>query len=382
VSVIAASTVVSKGYWYLTRSTGAVSLLLLTVSVVFGIVQVTRFQSPRLPRFLTVGLHRNVSLLVVAFLAVHVVTAVLDSFAPIRWLDAIVPFGGSYRPLWLGFGALALDLLIALVVTSLARRRLGLAAWRLVHWLAYACWPFALLHALGTGSDDRTRWSLALDVVCVVAVVVATLARLVTTDWVPRARRAPAFGAVAAFVIAVGAFALTGPLQRGWAARAGTPVALLRSTPVANLTPSSRQATATTAAPAAPVRATVARLHLPFSASLAGTIVEHGPDANGQVVIVIDGHLHDGASGRVHLALAGEPLAGGGVSMEQSRVYLGPRSAPAEFAGTISALDGTHLEASLRDARGRTATLAIDLRIDDDQRRVTGSAQASRSDGG
>lgn len=380
IPVLAASAAVTKGYWYLTRSSGAVTLLLLTTSVVFGIVQVTRFQSPRLPRFVTVGLHRNVSLLVVAFLAIHVVTAVLDSFAPIRWLDVVVPFRSTYRPLWLGFGALALDLFVALVVTSLARRRLGLGAWRAIHWLAYACWPFALLHTLGTGSDDHTRWSLALVVVCVLAAVAATLARVATTYWLPPARRAAAFGAVAVFVVAVVAFALTGPLEHGWAARAGTPVALLRSTPVAARTPGTLRPTATTPATRAPVAP--AEVHLPFSASLAGTIVEHGPDPNGQVVVVIDAHLRDGAAGRLHLALAGRPLSDGGVSMEQSRAYLGSRAAPAEYAGTITGLDGTHVEASLRDARGRAATLSVDLRIDDNRGRVTGDAHATKGDGG
>ena len=70
-----------------------------------------------------------------------------------RLVDVVVPFVGAYRPFWLGLGALALDLLAALIVTSLLRARIGLRAWRAVHWVAYACWPVALVHGLGTGSD-------------------------------------------------------------------------------------------------------------------------------------------------------------------------------------------------------------------------------------
>src|SRR6185295_1982602 len=103
-----------------------------------GIAEVRRVSLPGAPRFMVASLHRTTSLLVLALLAVHVSTAVLDSFAPIRVIDAVLPFAGRYRPLWLGLGALAFDLLLAVTVTSLLRRRLGLRAWRNVHWLAYA----------------------------------------------------------------------------------------------------------------------------------------------------------------------------------------------------------------------------------------------------
>src|SRR4051812_50168767 len=108
----------SQAYWYLTRSTGTVALVLLTLSVVLGIVQFTRWSSPRLPRFLTAGLHRNVSLLAVVFLAVHVVTAVVDAFAPIQLLDAGLPFPSQYPPPWGGVGAPAVDLPLPLLAAS------------------------------------------------------------------------------------------------------------------------------------------------------------------------------------------------------------------------------------------------------------------------
>ena len=101
------------------------------------------------------AVHRNASLLAMVFLCVHIATALLDGFAPIRLIDVIVPFGSAYRPLWLGFGAVAFDLLIAVTITSLLRRRLGYRAWRATHWAAYACWPVALLHGLGTGATPR-----------------------------------------------------------------------------------------------------------------------------------------------------------------------------------------------------------------------------------
>src|SRR6266700_2683438 len=118
-----------SAYWYLARGTGAVSLILLTASVVLGTLGPLRFAAPRWPRFAIDTLHRDVSLLVLVVLLVHIVTSVLDSFAPIKLTDAVIPFASAYRPLWMAFGALAFDLLVALVITSLLRRRIGYRGW-------------------------------------------------------------------------------------------------------------------------------------------------------------------------------------------------------------------------------------------------------------
>jgi predicted ferric reductase len=164
--------------WYATRGAGAVSLVLLTSVVVLGILSALRWRAKAWPRFLTTGLHRNLALLSVLFLGLHIVTAVVDPFTSLGWKAALVPFSSSYRPFWLGLGVVALDLLLALVITSLARRVIGHRSWRFVHWLAYACWPIAVVHGLGTGSDTTQAWMLALDFVCVGAVLVAITGRV------------------------------------------------------------------------------------------------------------------------------------------------------------------------------------------------------------
>jgi predicted ferric reductase len=168
------------GMWYATRAAGLVTLLMLTASVLLGVITAGRFSTGRWPRFLTAGLHRNISLLVLAFLALHVATTVLDTFVSIPVVAVFVPFAGSYKTFWLGLGAIALDLLLALVVTSLLRNRLGHRAWRRVHWTAYACWPIGLAHGLGIGTDRATTWVFALTVGCASAVAAAATWRLVT----------------------------------------------------------------------------------------------------------------------------------------------------------------------------------------------------------
>jgi sulfoxide reductase heme-binding subunit YedZ len=165
-------------YWYATRATGVVALVLLTLSIVLGIADVERLQSERWPRFIVDGVHRRVSMLSVVFVLVHIATTVLDGYVPIGWLDAVIPFRSPYRTLWVGFGAVAFDLLLAVIVTSLLRARLGYRSWRAVHWLAYACWPIAVAHSLGTGTDHWRTWNLVIDGACLIAVLSAAAVRL------------------------------------------------------------------------------------------------------------------------------------------------------------------------------------------------------------
>lgn len=175
--------------WYATRGAGIVSLLLLTAVVCLGIVTALRWQTAGWPRFLTAELHRAVALLAVAFLALHIVTAVVDPFTSLGWLTVAVPFSSPYRRLWLGLGVVGFDLLLAIVATSLLRARLGRTVWRGIHWLAYASWPLALLHGLGTGSDATATWMIGLDAACLAAVGVAIAIRILVLP--ARAELAP-----------------------------------------------------------------------------------------------------------------------------------------------------------------------------------------------
>jgi sulfoxide reductase heme-binding subunit YedZ len=107
-----------------------------------------------------------------------VLTTVADSYVSIGLTAAFVPFSSSYRGFWLGLGAIAFDLLLAVAVTSLLRDRISYRAWRAVHWLSYASWPVALAHGLGTGTDTRLPWLLVLDALCGVSVLVVAAWRL------------------------------------------------------------------------------------------------------------------------------------------------------------------------------------------------------------
>lgn len=153
--------------WYVMRASGLVSLLFLTVVVALGVATSTRARPRGLPLYVTTTVHRNAALLAVAFLGVHVVTAVLDPYAAVQLTAVLVPFSSHWAPFWVGLGALGVDLIAAVVVTSLVRRRLPYRVWRGIHWAAYAAWPLVLAHGLGAGTDRGTGWMRAVDALCI-----------------------------------------------------------------------------------------------------------------------------------------------------------------------------------------------------------------------
>jgi sulfoxide reductase heme-binding subunit YedZ len=230
-SMLAASASTPSPLWFATRAAGVMTLVCLTVVVILGISTSLRVTGPRSPRFVIASLHRNFALFTIVLLIAHIATSVLDPFAGIKPLDAILPFAGAYRTFWLGLGVLAAEVLFAVVVTSLLRGRIGPRAWRLIHWLSYASWPLAVVHGLGTGTDAQAPWMLGLTGACMAAVLVSLAQRLVAG----RLRTAPirlASGVVVVMATyAICAWSVAGPLRPGWSVVAGTPASILTSKP-------------------------------------------------------------------------------------------------------------------------------------------------------
>jgi len=229
----------SLAIWYATRGSGAVSLVLLTVSFALGAPTLLSWGSERFPRLVVQLLHRNVSLLVVVFLFIHVATTVLDGFAPIGWADVIIPFRAGYRPIWLGLGAVAVDLLVAIIITSLLRVRIGYARWRQIHLLTYALWPIALVHALGTGSDTRSPWMWWLAGICSIIVLASVGARLVARLPQDPRTRAAAVSTAVVLPVLVAAWMVIGPLKPTWGKKHVTKTPAATVDPAADSVPGS-----------------------------------------------------------------------------------------------------------------------------------------------
>jgi sulfoxide reductase heme-binding subunit YedZ len=176
---VAAAVTGSQSLWFVSRGSGLALLVALSAVVVLGVAARLGSAPKRWARFVLGELHRTLALFSVAFLGLHVVTAILDPFVTIGWAATVLPFASGYRTLAIGLGTLAVDLGGAVLLTSLARRRLGYRAWRAVHWLAYLAWPSAFVHSLTAGSADLRIWWVALiEWGCATAVATAMVARL------------------------------------------------------------------------------------------------------------------------------------------------------------------------------------------------------------
>ncbi len=362
----------SQVWWFATRSTGIVALVLLTASMVLGILTSSRYARPNLPRFVTMGLHRNVSLLVLVFLGLHIVTTIADSFAPVGWLDVVLPFTGTYRPFWLGLGAMSFDLLIALTVTSLLRGRLGYRTWRWVHWTSYGCWPVAVLHGLGTGSDAKLPLILAVTAGCVGVVIVALWYRLAAGWPGHRGVRLSAAGLSLALPVLALGWLLGGPLAPGWALKAGTPPALLAK---------HQPAAGSTTAPPAKVASARRLPSPPFTAPLAGSVSQSSPNANGEIAIRVHATTSEGTNGVLDIVLDGTPTGGGGVTLSRSQVSYGTASQPQQYTGRLTSLNGGVLEIATRDKNGQPLALSVTLNINGSQATGQLSARSGTSGG-
>jgi DMSO/TMAO reductase YedYZ heme-binding membrane subunit len=112
---------------------------------------------------------------------IHVLTSVLDTYVDISWAAIFVPLTSSYGRLWVGVGTIALDLMVAVFVSSLLRPHLKPSTWRALHWLAYLCWPVALAHSFGMGTDAGEPWVIVLGAACVASVGASLIWRLRVT---------------------------------------------------------------------------------------------------------------------------------------------------------------------------------------------------------
>jgi DMSO/TMAO reductase YedYZ heme-binding membrane subunit len=346
--------------WYATRGAGAMALVLLTASIVLGIGEVQLWRPAGVPRFAIAALHRTVSLLAVAFVVIHVLTTLLDPFPRIGLPNTAVPFVTNYRPLWMGLGTLASDLLVALALTSIVRGRLGYRAWRGLHWLAYLCWPVALVHGLGTGSDTTATWMLVLTLACVGTVVLALAGRLRAAS-TPRLARDAGVAVITGCAIALALWLAAGPLAPGWARRAGTPTSVLTAfSPRSAARPNQRRA--------------IDPLARSFLAAASGRI-RNGTSATGTAIVNMTLLLDVGRRLVLRIELAGDALPDGGLHMDRSAVSVGPPDDPRRYVGRVEVLRNTRVRALVGSRAGRALRLTVDLSLAG--RRVSGQVRST-----
>ncbi len=167
----------NEAFWYIARSSGLVAWALLTASVVLGILLGARLVKSPSKAWQT-DLHRFLGGLAVIFVAVHVGGIVADSYVHFGWASVFVPFASSWRPLAVAGGVVAMYLLAAVELTSLAKKHLPKRAWKAVHFASYPMFAFTTLHAITAGSDTRSSMVTLVVATLVIVVGALTVARL------------------------------------------------------------------------------------------------------------------------------------------------------------------------------------------------------------
>ena len=208
--------------WDVARTGGVVAYVLLSLSVVLGLALSMRWQRPLWPRLITNDLHSHVTLLSLVFIVVHVLAVWIDPFTHFGWRDMLIPFASAYRSQSMAAGIVALYLMLAVWISTQLRSRIGYSLWRRLHTLTLAVYLFSTVHGLGTGTDTKQAWALALYMGSLL-VVGALLIRRLLTPIGAQGRTHPRLAALTAAVVAVSAiWAASGPGHVSWGLVAGS----------------------------------------------------------------------------------------------------------------------------------------------------------------
>lgn len=166
--------------WYVARSAGIVAYLLLSTSVVVGVLMSARARFTW-PRFAVEEVHRFLAILTGVFLVLHGVALLADHVVPISITQLVIPFQTAYRPFAVGLGITSALLLLAVSLSNLLRKRLPFRVWRRIHYVTLAVWLTATAHGLLAGTDRQDFWFIALVGMAVCTVGLAFLGRFART---------------------------------------------------------------------------------------------------------------------------------------------------------------------------------------------------------
>jgi len=167
-------------FWILARAGGIAAYVLLTTSVLAGLVVKSRPFGRALKASTAVDLHRTLAFLGLGFVAVHGASLVLDSTVKLSPLALAVPGISPYRPAATAAGVIAAELMLVVYASFSFRKRLGIRTWRALHWLTFAVFAGATAHGLTAGTDSGRTWAAALYLGAVGAVALATAWRALT----------------------------------------------------------------------------------------------------------------------------------------------------------------------------------------------------------
>jgi len=182
VFAVTASAASSQTVWYVIRGTGGIAYGLLALSVAFGLLITNRVAPGGRPRVDLYEVHIFLSLLALAFTAVHGVALLFDNYISFSPSQILVPFTSSYRPFAVALGILCGYVALAVYGSFWARKRIGYKAWRALHYASFLAFVLAAGHGLLSGTDTHTAWMKAVYTVTAAAVAVLVAMRVIAAQ--------------------------------------------------------------------------------------------------------------------------------------------------------------------------------------------------------
>ena len=332
-----------KVLWYLTRATGIIAILLLALVVILGMVTATKAAPKGFAKFLVPDLHRRLSISAAVFLGIHIVTALLDSFVHIGLAASIIPFVSSYRPIWVGFGAISFDLLLVVIATSVARHRFSQGPWKKIHYASWLVVTFAIFHAMGTGSDARVGLVEGIYMALVGVVALAAIFRTARDVQLRKLARIGGSAVIVAVPLLALEWSFKGPLRSGWAS-ASSSFSLLP------------KVTTTTAATSS---AGANSFVWPVDGGVQGT-VSIANASSGTSTVTMTGTV-TGTADVITVRLVGL-VQQGSLVLQGSSVAIGTASAPNTYTGSVAQAGGSTLVLSLHGPQGSvTGALSVNI---------------------
>jgi len=356
--------------WDVARAGGFTAYILMMLSVAVGLALTMHWQSPKWPRLINSELHNFLALLGTVFIGIHVLAVWVDPFTRFGWAEVFLPFVSHYRPLWMAFGIIALYLGIAIGISTWIRPWIGYKWWRRLHILTLLAFILVTIHGIATGSDTRTWWGVLIYGGSVLLVGSLLWQRLIKPT-TAKSRSHPVLATAVIVVTLIGTlWTLLGPLQSGWNATANNGQGSGGSNTAIAASNGSNAAGSSQSSTFVP----------PFTAQLQGTLTQSGPDSNGNVTLVINSTLSQGATGVLQITLQGQPGGDdGSLNITNTHVVLGTNTQTPLYSGpltTLNADNSWHMTAQLTGMG--TASGQLNIRVDvqiNTQQQVSGTIQ-------
>ncbi len=160
-------------FWIIARSAGFTAYILLTLTVIAGLVLKSRPFGNLIKPATVTDTHRTLAMLGLGSLVIHATALVFDSTVAMPISALFVPGFSPYRPLAVGLGVVAAELMIVIYASFSLRRRMGVKNWRRLHWFTYLVFALGTIHGLAAGTDSGRSWALAIYVGALAAVSIA-----------------------------------------------------------------------------------------------------------------------------------------------------------------------------------------------------------------